>query len=203
VLIVIATGFVTSEYRRGLIRVTLAATPQRGTVLVAKALVIGAVAFLVGAMTAATALPIGQHVMAGNGNYLFPSNTATVIRVIVGTGLLLALAAVGAVALAAIVRRAAAAVSLGIVVFAMPMLLGPGVLGPSLSGGAASWLYRASPAAGLSVFDTLPRTTLIDYPFTLANGYYPLAPWAGLAVLAAWAAGALALAAYRWRRRDA
>ena len=83
------------------------------------------------------------------------------------------------------------------------MLLGPGVLGPSLSGGAVSWLYRASPAAGLSVFDTLPRTTLIDYPFTLANGYYPLGPWAGLAVLAAYAAAALALAAYRWRRRDA
>jgi len=203
VLIVITTGFVTGEYRRGLIRVTLAATPQRGTVLVAKALVVGAISFLVGAVTAAVALPIGRHVMAGNGNYLFPSSTATVVRVVVGTGLLLALAAVGVVALAAIVRRAAAAVSIGILVFVLPMLLGPGVLGPSLSGGAASWLYRASPAAGLSVFDTLPRTTLIDYPFTLANGYYPLAPWAGLAVLAAWAAAALALAVYRWRRQDA
>jgi ABC-type transport system involved in multi-copper enzyme maturation permease subunit len=203
VLIVIATGFVISEYRRGLIRVTLAATPQRGIVLVAKALVIGAVAFVVGAVTATVALPIGRHVMAGNGNYLFPSSTATVVRVVVGTGLLLALAAIGAVALAAIVRRAAAAVSIGILVFVLPMLLGPGVLGPSLSGGAASWLYRASPAAGLSVFDTLPRTTLVDYPFTLANGYYPLAPWAGLGVLAVWAGAALALAAYRWRRRDA
>lgn len=203
VLIVITTGFVTGEYRRGLIRVTLAATPQRGTVLVAKALVVGAISFLVGAVTAAVALPIGRHVMAGNGNYLFPSSTATVVRIVVGTGLLLALAAVGVVALAAIVRRAAAAVSFGILVFVLPMLLGPGVLGPSLSGGAASWLYRASPAAGLSVFDTLPRTTLIDYPFTLANGYYPLAPWAGLAVLAAWAAAALALAVYRWRRQDA
>ena len=203
VLIVIATGFVTGEYRRGLIRVTLAATPQRGTVLAAKALVIGAVAFAVGAVTAAIALPIGRHVMTGNGNFLFPSSSATVVRVVVGTGLLLALAAIGAVALAAIVRRAAAAVSIGILVFVLPMLLGPGVLGPSLSGGAASWLYRASPAAGLSVFDTLPRTTLVDYPFTLANGYYPLGPWAGLAVLAAYAALALAVAVYRWRRRDA
>ncbi len=203
VLIVIATGFVTGEYRRGLIRVTLAATLQRGTVLAAKAFVIGAVAFAVGAVTAAIALPIGRHVMTGNGNFLFPSSSATVVRVVVGTGLLLALAAIGAVALAAIVRRAAAAVSIGILVFVLPMLLGPGVLGPSLSGGAASWLYRASPAAGLSVFDTLPRTTLVDYPFTLANGYYPLGPWAGLAVLAAYAALALAVAVYRWRRRDA
>jgi ABC-type transport system involved in multi-copper enzyme maturation permease subunit len=203
VLIVIATGFVTSEYRRGLIRVTLAATPQRGAVLGAKALVIGAVAFIVGAVAATVALPIGRHVMTGNGNYLFPTSTATAVRVVVGAGLLLALAAIGVLALAAIVRRAAAAVSIGILVFALPMLLGPGVLGPSLSAGAASWLYRASPAAGLSVLDTLPRSTLIDYRFTLANGYYPLTPWAGLAVLAAYSAAALALAGYRWRRRDA
>jgi ABC-type transport system involved in multi-copper enzyme maturation permease subunit len=203
VLIVIASSFVTGEYRRGLIRVTLTATPQRGTVLVAKALVIGAVAFGVGAVAAAAALPIGVHVMTGGGNFLFPMNTATVVRVVAGTGLLLALAAIGAFALAAIVRRAAAAISIGIVVFVLPLLLGPGVLGPSLSGGAASWLYRASPAAGLSVFDTLPRTTLINYPFTLANGYYPLSAWTGLAVLATWSAAALTLAGYRWRRRDA
>ena len=133
VLIIVATGFVTSEYRRGLIRVTLAATPQRATVLLAKALVAGAVAFVVGALTAGIALPIGAHVMTGGGNFLFPSSTATVIRVVVGTGILLALAAAGAVALAAIVRRAAAALSIAILVFVLPMLLGPGVLGPSLS----------------------------------------------------------------------
>ena len=34
-------------------------------------------------------------------------------------------------------------------------------------------------------------------------GYYPLAPWAGLAVLCAYAALALALAVVLLRRRDA
>jgi ABC-type transport system involved in multi-copper enzyme maturation permease subunit len=34
-------------------------------------------------------------------------------------------------------------------------------------------------------------------------GYYPLAPWAGLAVLCGWAAIALALALWTLSRRDA
>jgi len=36
-----------------------------------------------------------------------------------------------------------------------------------------------------------------------ANGFFPLAPWAGFAVLCAWTAAALVLAAYALRRRDA
>jgi ABC-type transport system involved in multi-copper enzyme maturation permease subunit len=201
VLIVIATGFITGEYRRGLIRTTLAATPQRGTVLAAKALVIAAVAFLVGCVAAALALPLGHHVLNGNGNYIFPTSTATQARVIVGTGLLLALTAIGVLALGAILRRAAGAVTAGIIVFVLPSLLGPGVLGPAASG--ANWLYQVSPAAAFSVFGALPRSSLVGYPFTLANGYYPLGPWAGLAVLAAYSAAALIVAAYLLRRRDA
>ena len=201
VLIVIATGFVTGEYRRGLIRTTLAATPQRGSVLAAKAVIVAAVAFAVGVIAAAVALPLGQHVLTTNGNYVFPVSTATQVRVIVGAGFLLALTAVGVLALGVILRRAAGAVTAGIVVFVLPSLLGPGVLGPGASG--ANWLYRVSPAAALSVFGALPRSSLVDYPFTLANGYYPLGPWAGLAVLACYSAVALALAAYLLHRRDA
>ena len=40
--------FITAEYRRGLIRTTLAASPRRGRVLAAKAIVIGAVTFAAG-----------------------------------------------------------------------------------------------------------------------------------------------------------
>ena len=209
VLIVIVTSFVAGEYRRGLIRMTFAATPGRAGVLMAKAAVIGVVAFAFGTVLAAIALPIGRHVLTGNGNYVFPSATATTMRVIAGTGLLLALTAIGAVGVAALVRRSAAAVTLGIVVFVLPTLLGPGVLGSgpsgasSASGDIAEWLYRATPAAGLSVLGTLARSALVDYPFTLANGYYPLGPRAGLAVLAAWVAAILAAAAIVTRRRDA
>ncbi|MGH2892686.1 MAG: ABC transporter permease subunit, partial [Solirubrobacteraceae bacterium] len=120
----------------------------------------------------------------------------TQMRVIVGTGLLLALTAVGVLALGTILRRAAGAVTAGIIVFVLPSLLGPGSSG-------ASWLYQATPAAAFSVFGALPRSSLVDDPFTVANGYYPLSPWGGLAILAAYSAVALTLAAYLLRRRDA
>ena len=48
VVIVVAAMFMTAEYRRGLIRITLAASPRRGRVLAAKAVVIGAVTFVAG-----------------------------------------------------------------------------------------------------------------------------------------------------------
>jgi hypothetical protein len=44
---VVAALFVTSEYRRGLIRTKLAASPRRGRVLAAKAVVIGAVSAVI------------------------------------------------------------------------------------------------------------------------------------------------------------
>ena len=47
-VIVVATIFITAEYRRGRIRITLAASPRRGRVLAAKAIVIGSVTFVAG-----------------------------------------------------------------------------------------------------------------------------------------------------------
>ena len=58
-MIVLATVFATSEYRRGLIRTTLAASPRRGRVLAAKAVVAGSLAFAAGAI--ATAIARSDH----------------------------------------------------------------------------------------------------------------------------------------------
>ena len=52
--------FMTAEYRRGLIRVTLAASPRRGRVLAAKAVVIAAVAFAAGLVGAAVVVTEGS-----------------------------------------------------------------------------------------------------------------------------------------------
>jgi ABC-type transport system involved in multi-copper enzyme maturation permease subunit len=43
----------------------------------------------------------------------------------------------------------------------------------------------------------------VDNLYTPANGYFPLAPWGGFAVLAGWTALALGLAVIIFRRRDA
>jgi ABC-type transport system involved in multi-copper enzyme maturation permease subunit len=202
-LIVVATMFITAEYRRGLIRTTFTATPQRGSVLAAKALVIGIVAFVVAAVAAAVAIPLGIHVLGSGGNYVFPANALTLARIVAGTGALVAVTAVGVLGLGTIFHTSAGAVTAGVVVFVLPNLIGPGVLGPAASGGAMTWLYRLTPAAGFSVLGVLPRSSLVNFPYTLANGYYPLPPWAGLAVLCVYAIAALTLAAYLLRRRDA
>ena len=44
---------------------------------------------------------------------------------------------------------------------------------------------------------------VVSASYTPANGYFPLAPWAGFAVLCGYAALALGLAVIRLRRRDA
>ena len=60
-VIVVATMFITAEYRRGLIRITLAASPRRGRVLAAKAVVIGSVTFVAGLVAAAAAVIFGAR----------------------------------------------------------------------------------------------------------------------------------------------
>jgi ABC-2 family transporter len=60
VTLVIGTMFITAEYRRGLIRTTLAAAPRRGQVLAAKAIVTAAVAFAAGLVGSAAAVLVGE-----------------------------------------------------------------------------------------------------------------------------------------------
>jgi hypothetical protein len=54
----------------------------------------------------------------------------------------------------------------------------------------------------LSLQQAVPQFHQLIAVYPLDNGYYPLAPRAGLAVECAWAAAALALAYYLLRRRD-
>ncbi|MFD2352414.1 hypothetical protein ACFSTC_28755 [Nonomuraea ferruginea] len=86
VVVVVAVLFVTAEYRRGLVRVTLAASPRRGRVLAAKALVIGGVVFAAGLAASAVAMPVGKHLLRGNGNHVLPVPALTEVRVIAGGG---------------------------------------------------------------------------------------------------------------------
>ena len=69
------------------------------------------------------------------------------------------------------------------------------------SGG--EWLLRLTPAAGLSMLQALPHYGQVSYPYTLANGYYPLTPLAGFAVLCGYTLLALATATVLLHRRDA
>jgi hypothetical protein len=199
-LIVLGAMFITVEYRRGLIHTTLIASPRRGRVLIAKALVIAAVAFVVGAVAAAIAIPLGNHILRANGNFVYPTTTLTEVRVIVGSGTLIALAAVFALALGTALRRSAPAITAAIVLIALPYML---AFAATLPTGLSLWLMRLTPAAGFAVEQTLPQYHQVAYLYAPSEGFYPLAPGAGLAVLGAYALIALLVAQQRLRTRDA
>jgi ABC-type transport system involved in multi-copper enzyme maturation permease subunit len=199
-VIVLAALSVTSEYRRGLIRATFAACPRRGRVLAAKAAVAGALTCAVGAIATAIAEVITRHVFAANGNYLFPQSGTDTARVIIGTGLFLGLAATLAVAVGSILRRSAGTVAVSIVLLVVPGILATAM---GLPAGIDSWLMRLSPDAAFAIQATLPRYSLVTGAYIPANGYFPISPWVGLAVLAAYTAAALGAAVWLVGRRDA
>jgi ABC-type transport system involved in multi-copper enzyme maturation permease subunit len=199
-VVVVGAMFITAEYRRGLIRTTLAASPRRGQVLAAKAIVIGSVAFVAGLVAAIAAIPLSTHVSRANGNYIYPVSALTEVRLVVGTGALLAAAAVLAMAVGAALRRSAYAVTLVIVVIVLPYLISVTNL---LSTSGDQWLLRLVPAAGFAIQQAIPNYPQVSSNCSPAIGCYPLAPWTGFAVLCAWAAAALALAVVLLRRRDA
>jgi ABC-type transport system involved in multi-copper enzyme maturation permease subunit len=198
-IVVVGAMFFTVEYRRGLIRTTLAADPRRGRVLAAKAAVAGAIAFVVGLVAAILAISLGLPYQRNQGSYVLPVSTLTEVRVIVGTAAMVALAAVLAVAIGAMLRRSAAAVTVAIVVIVLPFLLSVTVLPAS----AGEWLLRLTPAAGFAIEQSIPNYPQVSTVVSAAQGTYPLAPWGGFAVLCAWVTVALAVAYVLIRRRDA
>lgn len=197
---VIAVGvlFITAEYKRGMIHTTFAASPRRGRVLAAKAIVIGAASFVVGLVASLTAFFVSQPLQRSNGfgppAYPVPSlSDGPVLRAVVGAAVSLALVAVFALALGTIMRRSAGAIATGIVIFILPI-----VTAGTLPLAAEQWLMRTTPVAGLSILQTLEvdHDTAVE-PWDMAG------PWAGLGVLATYAAAALIVAYWLLRRRDA
>ena len=201
VVVVIGVMFMTVEYRRGLIRTTLTASPRRGRVLAAKAIVLGAVTFAAGLVAAVIVIPVGERLLHENGNPIPPVTTLIWLQVVVGTAALLAVSAVLGLAVGTMLRRSAGAVTAVIAGIVLPYLLArvPGILPV----GAEQWLLRVTPAAGFAVQGTLTQYPQVNTVYTPGTGYFPLSPWAGFAVLCAWAAAALALALFLLRRRDA
>ena len=200
-ILVVGAQFMAAEYRRGLIRATLAASPRRGQALAAKTIVLGAVTFTATLAGAAGAVLIGIPLLRSSGNPVYPATALTEVRVIVGTAALAAVFAVFALAVGAILRHGAGAVTVAITAIVLPYLLTAAI--PVMPAGAADWVLQVTPAAGFAIRQVLPPYPQVAAGYTPFGDFFPLAPWAGFAVSCAWAALALALAAYLLRRRDA
>lgn len=199
-VIVVGALFITTEYRGTMIRLTLAASPGRSRVLAAKAIVLWAVTFVAGLLGTAVATPLGERLAQDNGVYLFPVSSPAELRVAVGTAALLATASVLALSAGAVFRHGAAAVTAVLLAIVLPYVL---TAVPFMPASAANWLARVTPGAAFAVQQTLVEYDQVAGHYTPYYGYYPLAPWAGFAVLAAYAVVSMSAAAVLLGRRDA
>jgi len=195
---VVASMFITAEYRHGLIRGTFAASPRRVRVLLAKAIVVGVVTFVAGLAGVAASVLLNSRILRDHGASILPTSSATEIRVVVGTAALLAVTAVFALAVGTLTRRSSSAITTVIAVIVLPYLLAI----TFLPAAAANWLLRLTPSAAFAVQQSVPEYPQVDADYSPFQGYFPLAPWAGFAVLCAWTLAALASAAVALRRRD-
>ncbi|NRQ40886.1 hypothetical protein HII36_55145, partial [Nonomuraea sp. NN258] len=137
-------------------------------------------------------VPVGLAILRAYQNPIQPIAPATVLRMVVGYGVLTAAAAVLAVGLAALVKRATVAIGLSIAVVVVPHLLAVAGLVP--------WLLTVTPAAGFAIIQSVPVFAHVDVDQSLIGGHYPLPPPAGLAVTCVYAALALGVAIRRTRR---
>ncbi|MGW0536555.1 ABC transporter permease subunit [Streptomyces sp. NPDC003032] len=199
-VIVVGALFITEEYRNKMIHLTLAASPRRSRVLVAKAIVLWAVTFVAGLVGALLATPLGERLARGNGVYIFPVSSWTELRVALGTAALLATASVLALSVGALFRHSAGAVTTVIVAIVLPYIL---IAIPFMPAGVSKGVATVTPGAAFAVQQTLEPYDQVASAYTPYYGYYPLAPWAGFAVLAGYAVASLAVAAALLNRRDA
>jgi ABC-2 type transport system permease protein len=182
VVVVLAVGMVGGEYGTGLVKATLAAVPRRRTVLVSKAAVLSATVAVAGTLGVLGSLLTARFLLPGNGfstanGYPPPSLTdPATLRAAAGTVLYLMLVGLIALGVATAVRGTAAALSTVLsLLFLTPVLAGL-VTDPV-------WHDRLARLA--------PTTAGLAIQATRDLGRLPIAPWAGIGVLAAWAAAAL------------
>jgi ABC-2 type transport system permease protein len=190
-LAVLAVG---GEYGTGMIRVTLAATPRRLTVLAAKTVVVtgwtlvAALAGVLGSLLAGRLILPGHGLSVANG-YAVPSLlNGPDLRAFCGSVLYLVLIALLALGVTTAVRDSG--VAIGLVLSLLFLFTIVAALIPNQD--MARHLQQIAPmTAGLEIQATEGLSTL------------PLTPWQGLGVLALWAAGALILGGLVFRLRDA
>jgi ABC-type transport system involved in multi-copper enzyme maturation permease subunit len=179
---------ITNEYGSGMIRATFAAAPQRLSVLAAKAAVFAGVIFVVTTVASFLAFFVGQSILSskGIGTTLGGPN---VLRMVVGSGLYLAVLGLLSLGLGTIIRKTAGAIA---AVFGLVLVLPP--------------IAGLLPSSMNAVQKFLPSNA---GQALISNGHHgstttpQLAPWAGFAVFTIWAAVALLIAGVLLARRDA
>jgi ABC-2 type transport system permease protein len=191
---ILAVLAVSNEYSTGLIRVTLTAMPHRAAVLAAKAAVVTGLVLAAGTVAVLGSVLAGRLILPGHGFTAargfgpLSLGDGPVLRAAAGSVLYLALIALLSLGVAAVVRESG---------FAIGVVLGLLYLFPILAG------VVTSPQWERHLQQIAPMIAGLDIQATAGLHALPLSPWAGLGVLAAWAAGAVLAGGLVLWRRDA
>jgi ABC-2 type transport system permease protein len=192
IVAVVAVLLVGGEYGSGMIRVTFTAVPRRLAVVAAKAVVLVGSVLVSGGAAVLASVVVGRWILPGSGftpaNGHAPLSLADepVLRATVGSVLYLVLVGLIGLGLALAVRESSLATGLVLgLLYVFPIVIS---LVPD-----PDWHRRLQQIAPMTAGLAVQATT---------DGQ-PIGPWKGLAVLAAWALGALVVGALAVRLRDA
>lgn len=177
---------ITSEYGSRTIVGTLTSVPNRVRVLAAKALALVGVTLPVGLLVSLGGFLIGQASLEAAGAPYLELSDGTALRGVVGCGLYLTLAGLFGLALGTVIRSTTATVT---TLFGVLLIVQ--AFAPALPGALGDWLATYWPPVAGGQIITAYRDPAL------------LAPWSGLAVMAACVAALLAAAFAVFRRRDA
>jgi ABC-2 type transport system permease protein len=175
----------TGEYSSGTIRVTLLAVPRRTPVLVTKSLVFSVLVFVVAEISAFASFLIGAAIL--NSRVAVSLADPDVLQAIVGVGLYAAMLGVFAIAIGALLRHTAGAITaiIGFVLVLSPLAL-------LLPGDWGRYVYAYLPTnAGQRIATTVQGPTDL------------LTAWQGFGVFALWTIALLVATGYLLKRRDA
>jgi ABC-2 type transport system permease protein len=182
---VLGTMVITSEYATRAIRVSLTAVPHRGRMLAAKAVVVAAVSVLVGEFMVFVSFLIGQAIISGKAPTASLSDH-NVLRAVAGAGLYCGAIALLGLALGALLRSTAGAIT---TLVALLYVL-PG-LAQALPTGVRQPIEKFWPTqAGGQIVTVVPDPDA-------------LGPWAGFGVMCLFVALVLAVANWRLTHKDA
>lgn len=182
----LAVVLIASEWGTGMIRSTMVAVPKRIPALLAKNLIIAAIAFLVGAGAALVSYFVAQPLLAPE-RIDFAITTDGVLLSIINTGSVLALMAVIAMSIGTLLRNTA-----GGVVTAIGLLMILPIIVQLLSG-LADWIPDAARFLPSSAGEQMVAITIAEDA---------LNQWQGALVLGGWALLLLVISLLVTKKRD-
>jgi ABC-2 type transport system permease protein len=185
-LCVLGVLVISTEYSTGVIRASLLAVPRRLKMLTAKSVVFAVLLIVVAEIVVFGSFFLGAAILHSHVPVSLSDHNVT--RAVVGSGLYLTVLGLFSLAIGAIIRHTAGAISTAIgVVFVLPILSGllPGSWGAHINGylpvQAGELIGQANPPAGGNV----------------------LSAWQGFGVFCLWTVVLLVIAGFLLQRRDA